>query len=468
MNNRVVVGSEEWLGLPELGIPAIKARVDSGAKTSSLHAYNIRGFKRGTVAWVSFELHPIQHDRRTIVRCECEVLDKRLVKSSTGIAEKRYVIRTRLHLGRQRWDIEVTLTNRDSMGYRMLLGREAMHERILVDPSASFLCGTHSEDEVARQYGSTSPATEGLDIGLLATNPDLYSNQRIIEAAKNRGHRIRFYDISQCRIRLHAEKPEVHYREGQILNNLDAIIPRIRPGLTSYGCALVRQFESFGVYSLNSAAAIANSRDKLLSLQVLLKSGLDIPRSGIARSSSKTAELMDLVKSPPLMIRLLQDSTEQGVITANTRKAAESAIKAFRSIDGNLIVQEQVKEARNRSLRLLVVNRKVVAAMQREESVGNGKGSAPSPVKTSVNERRLAVKAAGALGLKVAGVDMIRSRKGPLLLDVNSSPALEDLEEISGVDIAIRLIRAIERKLGWRLPPAGVNPARAPASRRKA
>jgi len=135
--NRIVVGSEEWCGLPGLGIPAIKARVDSGARTSSLHAFNIRGFKREGVSWVSYELHPIQHNRRVIVRCESPVVDRRVVKSSTGVGEKRYVIRTLLELSGQSWEIEITLANRDSMGYRMLLGRGAMVDRILVDPSAS-------------------------------------------------------------------------------------------------------------------------------------------------------------------------------------------------------------------------------------------------------------------------------------------------------------------------------------------
>ncbi|MFM1896457.1 MAG: hypothetical protein RLZZ385_1531 [Pseudomonadota bacterium] len=459
MSSKIIVGSEEWLGLPELGIPAIKARVDSGAKTSSLHAFNIRGFKRGGVPWVSFELHPIQHNRRTIVRCECEVLDKRLVKSSSGVAEKRYVIRTMLHLGHQNWEIEVTLTNRDSMGYRMLLGREAMHERILVDPSAGFLCGMLGKDEVNQKYGYVPAHVEGLNIGLLATNPDLYSNQRILEAGEERGHRMQFFDISQCYMKLHADSPEIHYRGGRVLNDLDAVIPRIRPSMTFYGCALVRQFESIGVYSLNSSAAISSSRDKLFSLQVLLKSGLDIPTSGFANSPIDTGDLIEMVDGAPLIVKLLQGSQGRGVVLAETQKAAESVINAFKSVRANLIVQEFIKEAQGKDLRLFVVNKKVVASMQREAAAGEfranvHRGGSTSVVKISGEERRLAIKAANIMGLKVAGVDIIRSRKGPLLLEVNSSPGLEGIEEATGKDIAGIMISAIEKKLGWKRPLA--------------
>lgn len=459
MDSRIIVGSEEWVGLPDLGIPVIKARVDSGAKTSSLHAFNIRGFKRGGVPWVSFELHPLQHNRRTIVRCESEVLDRRVVKSSSGMAEKRYVIRTQLRLAGQSWAIEVTLTNRDSMGYRMLLGREAMNDRILVDPAAGFLCGHHSKDEVNRYYGYVPSDVEGLNLGLLATNPDLYSNRRILEAAEERGHRIQFFDISQCYMKLHAESPEIHYRGGRTLNDLDAVIPRIRPSITFYGCALVRQFESIGVYSLNSSAAISSSRDKLFSLQMLLKAGLAIPTSGFANSPIDTNDLIEMVDGAPLIVKLLQGTQGQGVVLAETQKAAESVINAFKSLRANLMVQEFIKEAEGKDLRLFVVDKKVVASMQREAAAGEfranvHRGGTASMVKITTQERQLAVRAARTLGLKVAGVDIIRSKKGPLLLEVNSSPGLEGIEEATGKDVAGAMISAIEKKLGWKRPLA--------------
>ncbi len=453
--DKIVVGSEEWCALPLLGIPAIKARVDSGARTTAIHAFNIKSFKRGQVPWVSFEVHPLQKNRRTIVRCEAKVLDKRMVKSSSGIAEKRYVIQTTLEHDNRSWEIEVTLSNRDSMGYRMLLGREAMIGRILVDPEASFLGGEVAENTLELEYADSTREKSGLNIALLASNPDLPSNQRILEAAEERGHSISFFDVKQCYMKLDSENPEVHYRGGLILNKLDAIIPRIRPDLTFYGCALVRQFESIGSYALNTAEAIGNSRDKLYSLQLLLRHGLQIPTSGFADSPIETEELIDMVNGAPLIVKLLEGPQGRGVVLAETRKAGESLINAFKSLQANLLVQEFIKEAEGKDLRLFVVDGKVVASMQRHALAGDFRANLHrnlnvSTVKITAEEKRLAIKAARVLGLKVAGVDIIRSNRGPLLLEVNSSPRIDDIEEVTGKDIAGAMISAIERQLGWK------------------
>ncbi len=454
-NDKIVVGSEEWCALPALGIPAIKARVDSGAKTSSLHAFNIRSFKRSGALWVSFEVHPIQNNRRTIVRCEAEVVDKRLVKSSSGIGEKRYVVRTALRHADQTWEVELTLNNRDSMGYRMLLGREAMVGRILVDPAASFLGGPISDKQLKELYADHTHEASGLRIGLLGSSAELRSNQRILEAGEERGHRMRFYDVRQCYMKLDAEAPEIHYRGGKILNNLDAVIPRIKPDLTLYGCALVRQFESIGTYSLNSAEAIGHSRDKLYALQLLLQHGLSIPTTGFADSPIDTDDLIDMVDGAPLVVKLLEGPHGRGVVLADSRTAAENLINAFKSLQAQLLVQEFIREAEGRDLRLLVVDGKVVGAMQRQAAPGEFRpnlyrAASMSAVRTSTEERNLAIRAARVMGLRVAGVDIIRSRRGPLILDVHPAPELADIEEVTGKDIAGNLISAIEKQLGWK------------------
>lgn len=453
--NKMIVGSEEWCALPQLGIPAIKVRVDSGAKTSSLHAFNIRSFKRDGAPWVSFEAHPLQGNRRAIVRCEAEVVDRRVVKSSSGLAEKRHVIRTTLRHDDQTWEIELTLTNRDSMGYRMLLGREAMVGRILVDPAASFLGGDIPDHLLEAQYAEHTEDNSGLTIGLLASDPDLPGNRRIMEAGEERGHRMRFYDIKQCFMKLDADNPEVHYRGGSILNQLDAVIPRIRPDITFYGCALVRQFESIGIHSLNTAEAIGTSRDKLYSLQLLLRHGLSIPTSGFADSPMETAELVDMVNGAPLVVKLFEGPQGRGVVLAETRKAGESLINAFKSLRANLLVQEFIKEADGKDLRLIVIDGKVVAAMQRQAVAGDYRNNphrsvTATTVKVTSEEKRLATRAAKVLGLKVAGVDIIRSARGPLLLEVTSSPRIEEIEEVTGKDVAGAMISAIEKQLGWK------------------
>ncbi len=181
-----------------------------------------------------------------------------------------------MRMGEQVWEIELTLTNRDSMGYRMLLGREAMANRILVDPSESMSLGRYSQSELVEMYGIQRKAKTGLKIALLASNPELYSNQRIMESGTERGHEMIFLSVKDCYMKLDDENPEVHYRGGHVVTDLDAVIPRIRPSATFYGCALTRQFESMGVYALNHSLAISQSRDKLFSLQLLIKSGLDI------------------------------------------------------------------------------------------------------------------------------------------------------------------------------------------------
>lgn len=453
--DRMIVGSEEWCGFPDLGIPAIKARVDSGAKTSSMHAFNIQTIRRKGETWVSFEVHPLQKNRKTVVRCEAPVVDRRTVKSSSGTAEKRYVIRTPVVVGGETWEIELTLANRDSMGYRMLLGREAMGSRILVDPYGSQVQGKVSKDDLRRLYGKAGKEQAGLKIGVLANNPELYSTRRILEAGEERGHDMVFLDIRHCFMKLDAREPDVHYRGGRSLGDLDAVITRIRPSMTSYGCALARQFESMGISTINSSQATGRSRDKMLSLQMLLQHGLEIPTTGLANSPVDTGELIDMVDGAPLIVKLQEGSQGKGVVLAETRKAAESVINTFKSLQANLLVQEFVKEAQGKDVRCLVLDGKVVASIEREAAPGEFRadihhGGSASVVEITAEEKKMAIKAAKVLGLKVAGVDIIRSDKGPLLLDVNSSPGLEDVETATGKDIAGMLVTAVEKKLGWK------------------
>jgi ribosomal protein S6--L-glutamate ligase len=454
--NKIILGSEEWCSFPELGLHAIKARVDSGAKTSALHAINIAPFKKDDVNWVKFDINPIQNNLKTVIHCEAKLIDKRIVKSSSGFREQRYVIQTTIKIGSDSWLIEMTLTNRDSMGFRMLLGREAMSGRILVDPEQKYLLGQPSAENLKELYANSVINNNGLRIGLLASNPDLYSNRRIMEAGEMRGHEMHFLNIKECYMKLDAEKPEIHYRGGKILDNFDAIIPRIRPSITFYGCALTRQFQAMKVFCLNSAAAITQSRDKLFSLQLLLRNGIDIPTTGFANSPLDTDDLIKMVGGPPLIVKLLEGTQGKGVVLAETKKAAESVINAFKSLNANILVQEFIKEADGKDLRLFVVDGKVVATIQREAAPGEFRanihmGGTASVIKPTQDEKKIALKAAKAMDLKVAGVDIIRSSKGPLLLEVNSSPGLEGIEGATNKDIAGEMIKAIEKNFKIRI-----------------
>jgi ribosomal protein S6--L-glutamate ligase len=449
-----ILGSEEWCSFGELQIPAIKARIDSGAKTSSIQATNIKRVIRQGVPYVDFEVNPIQDNRSVSVFCSAKIVDTRIIKSSSGTTQKRYVIKTPLTIMGQTFEIELTLANRDSMDYRMLLGREAMNGRFLVDPSKHFLAGDFEEQSFHDLYKHLYKEKTGLRIGLLATNRELYSNKRLMEAALARGHEIQFLNIQHCYMKLDAQTPEVRYRGGNILDKFDAVIPRIRPSMTFYGCALLRQFDSIGTYCLNSSASISQSRDKLFSSQLFSKNGIQIPVTGFAKSPLETKDLIDMVGGSPLIIKLLESTQGKGVVSAETNKAAESVINAFKSLQANILVQEFIKEAEGKDIRCFVVDGKVVASIMRQAPKGEFRsnihqGGTAHKVKITAEERRLAIKASKIFNLDVAGVDIIRSNKGPLLLEVNSSPGLEGIENATGKDIANSIIMAIEKKLKY-------------------
>ena len=451
-NKLRIIGSEEWCVFENLGIPAIKARVDSGAKTSSIQATNIKVRSKGAQEWVKFEVNPLQENRSIAIECDARLVDRRMVKSSSGISEERLVVRTPVTLGGETFDIELTLANRDTMEFRMLLGREAIMERYIVNPALNYQVQAFSNAEINKKYAPYFKEKTGLKIALLASNPNLYSNMRIIEAAEARGHEIVFLNVELAYMKLDAHSPEIRYRGGDILKEFDAVIPRIKPSVTFYACALIRQFDNLGVYCQNSAEAISQSRDKLFASQLFSKNDIHIPITGFAKSPNDTKDLIKMVNGAPLIIKLLESTQGKGVVLAETNKAAESVINAFKSVNTNILVQEFIKEANGQDIRCFVVNGKVVASMQRQAEKGEFRanihqGGKASIIKITSEEKKLALKAAKILNLAVAGVDIIRSNKGPLLLEVNSSPGLEGIENATGRDIANEMILAIEKKL---------------------
>lgn len=458
MDIEKILGSEEWCQLEELGIPAIKARVDSGAKTSSIQANKIKFFNKGVEEWVRFEVNPLQDNRSIAILCQSKLVDVRSIKSSQGISEERPVIKTIVRIGHETFEIELTLANRDTMEYRMLLGREALNARYLVDPAKNFCQGEVTSDEISKKYSPYITEKSGLTIGLLASNPNLYSNKRIIEAGEARGHEVVFLNVENAYMKLDASSPEIRYRGGNILDKFDAVIPRIKPAVTFYGCALLRQFDNLGVYCLNSADAISKSRDKLFASQLFSKNDIHIPITGFAKSPMDTKDLIRMVNGAPLIIKLLESTQGKGVVLAETNKAAESVINAFKSVQTNILVQEFIKEANGQDIRCFVVNGKVVASMQRQAQKGEFRsnihqGGVASLIKITSEERKLAIKSAKVLNLDVAGVDIIRSNRGPLLLEVNSSPGLEGIENATGMDLANVMIETIEKKLKYQQNP---------------
>jgi len=443
-----ILGWEEWVSLPGLSLPAIKAKVDTGARTSALHAIAIEPFGTDKNPQVRFIMHPVPADPSIEVVCSAKVIDRRIVTSSNGVSELRYVIGAKISVGGRDWPIELSLTNRETMGYRMLLGRSAIPEDIAVRPGVSFQQPILSHDVYKKKQGRKSIPKRPLRIGILTQSPNNYSNTRMIEVAEARGHVIDCIYTSRCYMAINAHKPEVHY-DGKPLPRYDAIIPRIGTSLTFYGMAVVRQFEAMGVYCLNKAAPIGASRDKLLAHQVLSQHGLGMPTTAFAKSSHDTKGILDLVGGAPVVVKLLESTQGKGVVLADSRKGASAIVDAFRGLNAHFLVQEFVKEANGSDLRCFVVDGKVVGAMMRTAAEGDFRsnvhqGGSVKKARLTKEERRVAIKAAKILKLNVAGVDILRSNDGPKILEVNSSPGLEGIEKATKKDIAGEIISCIE------------------------
>ena len=286
-------------------------------------------------------------------------------------------------------------------------------------------------------------------VAILSRNPALYSTRRLVEAAEARGHDVAVLDTLRCTGHLTASGPEVHY-EGQRLAAPDILIPRIGSSVTSYGLSVVRQFEAMGVWSLAGSVGVTRSRDKLRAHQFLARKGIALPRTAFAHQSDAADDLIRSVGGPPVVVKLLEGTQGVGVVLCESRKAAESVIQAFRGLKAHLIVQEFVREAGGADLRLLVVGDRVVAGMRRQAAEGEfrsnlHRGGTAAAVRISPAERRTAVMAARTLGLRVAGVDLLPSDRGPLVLEVNSSPGLEGIERATGVDVADRILAYAEK-----------------------
>jgi ribosomal protein S6--L-glutamate ligase len=288
-----------------------------------------------------------------------------------------------------------------------------------------------------------------MKIAILSRDASLYSTDRLKAAAEARGHDAKVIDYLRCYLNITSRRPTVLF-QGRELEGFDAVIPRIGATHTFYGTAVVRQFELMGTFSVNESQAITRSRDKLRSLQLLSTSGIGLPVTAFAHSTKDIDGLLETVGGAPVIVKLLEGTQGVGVVLAETKKAAESVIAAFRQLDANILVQEYIKEAGGSDIRCLVVGNRVVAAIERKGAPGDfrsnlHRGGSASKVKLTPEERSTAVRAARAMGLSVSGVDILRSNHGPVVMEVNSSPGLEGVESTTGVDVAGKVVEFIER-----------------------
>ncbi|UXX78154.1 30S ribosomal protein S6--L-glutamate ligase [Reichenbachiella carrageenanivorans] len=287
-----------------------------------------------------------------------------------------------------------------------------------------------------------------MKIAILSRNPNLYSTKRLLEAIEQKGHKGIIIDHLKCDIVIDESGPSIYY-QGQKLKNIDAIIPRIGASVTFYGTAVVRQFEMMKVFSAVSSLAITRSRDKLRSLQILSRSGIGMPKTAFTNFSKEENDTLELVGNAPVVIKLLEGTQGLGVVLAESKKAAKSVIEAFEGLKARVILQEYIEESGGADIRAFIVNGEVVGAMKRQGKEGEfrsnlHRGGSANIIKLKRAEKTAALKAAEAMGLKIAGVDMLQSKRGPLILEVNSSPGLEGIEKATGIDIAGKIIEYIE------------------------
>ena len=287
-----------------------------------------------------------------------------------------------------------------------------------------------------------------MKIALMTRNPKLYSHRRLIEAAGQRGHEIVPVDYLRCYMNITSKRPELRY-QGEKLTGFDAVIPRIAASHTLYGLAVLRQFEMMGVYPLNESVAIGRSRDKLRSLQLLARDGIGLPVTAFANDPQRTDEIIDIAGGAPVVIKLLEGTQGIGVVLSETKKSAKSVIEAFHGAEIAILVQQYIKESEGRDLRVFVIGGKAVAAIMRQGAEGDfrsnlHRGGKAEKTQITPMERKTAIRAAKIMGLNVAGVDMLRSNQGPVVMEVNSSPGLEGIETATGVDVATAMIAFLE------------------------
>lgn len=288
-----------------------------------------------------------------------------------------------------------------------------------------------------------------MKIGILSRKEDLYSTRRLKEAAETQGHEVAVIDYLRCYMNITSSHPSVHFG-GEALAHYDSIIPRIGAKRTFYGTSIVRQFEAAGTFTINPSIAITRSRDKLRSQQLLSREGIGLPKTGFASSPSDIDHLIKIVGGAPLIIKLIEGTQGTGVVLAETKKAAESVIQAMMGINANIIIQEYIKESQGADIRAFVIGDRIVAAMKRQAEPGEfrsnlHKGGEGKVVRITKEEREMVIKATKIMGLKMAGVDFLRSDRGPLIMEVNSSPGLEGIETVTNVDVAEQIIQFIEK-----------------------
>lgn len=450
-----VIGRAEKIDLLDFGLVDVPAKVDTGADSSAIWASSIEEREDG----LHFVLFGPESPYYTgeIQHFTKPDYSMTRVANSFGHKELRYKVKLRISVKGRRIRATFTLSDRSEKTYPILIGRRLLHGKFIVDVTggdplkdieeqkAAQLAKELEQIEKAKQPAGSE---KGLNIAILSKGPGNYSTKRLKEEALRRGHSVRIINYAKCYVTLESGKPVVRY-EGESLQDIDVIIPRIAANLTSYGASIARQFEMQNVFTSTASLAIVRSRDKLRSTQLLAKAGIGIPKTVFARETADLDDVLDQVGGAPVIIKVARGTHGNGVVLAETKKAAKAVMQAFYVEGVSFIVQEFIAESAGTDIRAFVVNGKVVASMKRQSLDDDFRsnlhqGGEGIPVKLTEAERRTAQRAAKAMGLPICGVDMMRSDRGPLVLEVNSSPGF-GIEKVTGHNVAEKIIDYVEQ-----------------------
>jgi len=449
-----IIGRAEKVALPDYNLTDIPAKVDTGADSSSIWASAIAENK-GKLSFELFAPGSVYYTGETIVLPKSAYTQTR-VESSFGHRETRYKVKLSIKIKNRTIKASFTLSDRSGKTYPILIGRRLLSGKFLVDVKAgdplldeeASKTQERQNELAAKENPGKKSDVPGLRIAILSKGPGNYSTKRLKEEAQARGHTVRIVNYAKCYVTLESNKPVVRY-EGEELNDIDVVIPRIAANLTSYGSSIVRQFEMQNVFTSTVSLAIVRSRDKLRSTQLLAKAGVGIPKTVFARETADLDDVLDQVGGAPVVIKVARGTHGNGVVLAETRKAAKAVMQAFYVEGVSFIVQEYIAESAGTDIRAFVVNGKVVASMKRQSLSDDFRsnlhqGGEGSTVKLTDEERRTAQRAAKAMGLPICGVDMMRSDRGPLVLEVNSSPGF-GIEKVTGRNVAEKIIEYVEQ-----------------------
>lgn len=444
------IGRAEEVDLIDFDVFGVPAKVDTGAESSSLWASDIVADKDG----LHFTLFAPGYEHYSGKRLSVtkSAYSQTRIANSFGQRETRFKIKLRVRIHGRVIRATVTLADRASMVYPVLIGRRMLSGKFLVDVSSGkpqIEAENRRTEELSEELRKENAREQhGIRIAILSKGPGNYSTRRLKEEALRRGHSVRIINYAKCYVTLESGKPVVRY-EGESLRDIDVIIPRIAANLTGYGSSIVRQFEMQNVFTTTASLAIVRSRDKLRSTQLLAKAGIGIPKTVFARETADLDDVLDQVGGAPVIIKVARGTHGNGVVLAETRKAAKAVMQAFYVEGVSFIVQEFVAESAGTDIRAFVVNGKVVASMKRQSLDDDFRsnlhqGGEGSAVRLTEEERRTALRAAKAMGLPICGVDMMRSDRGPLVLEVNSSPGF-GIEKVTDHNVAEKIIEYVEQ-----------------------